>query len=85
MHDYTSSIPDRFSYRTHCHDACEEIGLIFHPQKELDHCAECENSNEEGIQAKVGSVPVDGILNQTLWGHFSAVLGYAVTHIVAEM
>ncbi len=85
MHDYAPSIADGFSNCTHCNDIREEIGLIFRPQKELDHCAECEYGNEEGIQANVGGVSVDGILNQTLWGHLSAVLGDAMMHSEAEM
>lgn len=80
MHDHTPSVTNSLSYATHHDSICKEIGLVCRPEKDLGQGEDCKHGDEEGIQAEIWCITVDRVLNRTVQGHLSAVLGDSMLH-----
>ena len=81
MHDYTPPVTNSLANAAHRDGIGKEESLIFRPDEYLGQSKERKYRDEEGSQAEIWSIPVNGILHRTVWeGHLGTILGDSMLH-----
>jgi hypothetical protein len=80
MQENATTISNGFADATHCNNAGEDVGVVPEPEKYLKKGRDCEEGDEEGIDAEGGIVPIDGVLDWTAGTYIRTVEKDFVCH-----